>query len=256
MKLTDEQFESILTGAEGEPADLDERDRARLVEARAVRSRVRSAFGSVSAGEALAGRISAAVRAGAHGRGAPSRKQPRRVIRLRWRLAPIGVAAAVLVVAAVMFNFTADRAAAGPAELARIHNDNLTAAGEFLAVGDAAQIAEHLRTRLGFTPKVVSRDGRTRLVGCSVAKFRGRRTATYLVTVDGEKVSVIVTGEPPDEMGLSCGCGCGPTDCNCFHTGRCNGCNIVSVRIGSRSYSAVGTVSAKVLERILHGLRG
>lgn len=255
MKLTDEQFEAILAGTQDEPADLSEDERLQLAEASAVRGRLRAAFSSVTAGERLGERIGAALRAQADGQTARSRKPPRRAIRLSWRLAPIGVAAAALVAVALLFNFTADRAAASPAELARIHNDNLAAGGEFLTTASGTRAAEHLTSRLGFTPRICPTDERTTLIGCSVVEFHGRRTATYLLAVGGRKVSVIVTAETPKEMHLPCGCGCGITDCACYHTGRCGEDNIVSIRLGDYSYNAVGAAPPETLKGILARLR-
>ena len=254
MKLTDEQFESILAGAEGEPAELDRDDRERLAEARAVRGRLKSAFASTTAGASLAERISASLKtAPAPVQSDPARR--RRAIRLTWRLAPVGAAAAAMLVAAALFNFWSEPAAAGPAELARIHNDNLTAAGEFLAAGDADQIAGHFRKHLGFSPRILPHDEHTALKGCCVAEFRGQKAATYLLTAGGRKISVVVTDEMPDAMGLTCKCGCGMAECTCFHTGQCDGRNIVSVRIAGRSYTAVGAAPPEQLKDILSRLR-
>lgn len=260
MTLTDEQFESILAEPEGEPGDLGADDRARLAEARAVRGRLRRAFEPVAAGAALAERIGAALRAGtespdvrshtpneaADGRG--------RVIRLAKWLAPLAAVAAALIAAAV-FDFAGEPAEAAVVALTRIHNDNLAAGGEFHHAEDADEIAQHLRARVGYSPRVVPCEGDTALVGCSVAEFRDGRAAAYLLTVGSEKVSVIVTAETPKEMNLPCGCGCGVTDCTCFHTGRCDGNNIVSLRIGEHSYNAVGAAPPEILKGVLARLR-
>jgi len=256
MTLTDEQFESILAGSEGEPSDLAADDRARLAEARAVRGRLRKAFEPVTAGTGLAERIGAALQAETESPDVRSREREedgggrRRVMRFARWLAPLAAAAAVLVAVAV-FDFSGERAEAAPVQLARIHSDNLAASGAFHHVSNAEEAAEHLRAHLGFTPQIVSRDGEVILEGCAVAEFRGGKVAAYLLTVGGAKVSVIVTEDSPEAMGLVCGCGCGMTDCRCYHTGHCEGCNIMSLRIGDRSYSAVGAVPGDVLKGVL-----
>ena len=258
MTLTDEQFESILAGTEPEPPALGPDDRARLDEARAVRERLRKAFEPVTAGAPLGERIGAALRrqpepTDAQSRGQYRNRRPRVVRLVKW-LAPLAAAAAVLIVLAVL-DFGAEPAAAGPAELTRIHTDNLAAAGQFLAAGDADQIAEHFQKHMGFTPKICPHDGHTALIGCCVAEFQGRKAATYLLTAGGRKISVVITDETPDAMGLTCKCGCGMAECTCFHTGQCDGRNIVSVRIAGRSYTAVGAAPPEQLKDILSHLR-
>jgi len=260
MTLTTEQFESILAGACPEPDDLSAEDRARLAEARAVRGRLKQAFAGVTAGASLAERIGAAVRAETESTDVRSGERdedgnPRGgVIRLvRW-LAPLAVAAAVLVAAALL-DFSGQPVEAGVVQLTQIHSDNLAARGGFQRLSDADEIARHLHAGVGFSPRVVTASDETSLVGCSVAEFGRGRAASYLLTVGAEKVSVIVTAERPDEMGLPCGCGCGVTDCACFHTGQCENSNIVSLRIGEHSYTAVGAASPEILKGVLDRLQ-
>ena len=249
MRLTDEQLEAIVCSQAPEPADLDAADRARLTEARAVRGRLKSAFASVTAGAALAERISASLRTPVAADQSDTARR-RRVIRLTWRLAPIAAAAALLIAVALL-DFGAEPALAGPTELARIHNDNLTPTGRFLAVSDADQIARHFQKHLGFSPRIRVPGDRAVLVGGCVAEFRGKPAATYLLALGEQRVSVIVTSESPQDMGLVCECGCGLSDCTCCHTGQCGDCNIISVRIGDRSYNVVGSVPPEVLKSLL-----
>jgi len=253
MTLTNEQLEAILAGEQASPDGLDAADRARLDEARAVRTRLQSAFASIEAGAPLTERLSAALRSASEAGAAPTPTPVRRgrVIGLARWLAPVGVAAAVLLVTALV----GSGGSAAPAELARIHEDNLAAGKGFLRASDAEQVAEHLQAGVGFAPKLAPSGAGADLVGCSVAEFRGRATATYLLAVGGQKVSVIVTDEAPQDMGLVCGCGCGMTECACFHTGQCGGRNIISVRLEGRTYSAVGSASPDVLKRILTRLQ-
>ena len=256
MAMTYEQLEAILSGEAAEPADLSEADRARLDEAGAIRGRLRAAFAGVRVAAPLAERITTALRAAAHGettRPLAPGESVRAISLARW-LAPVGVAAAVMIVTALL-HLAGRPAAAAPAELARIHNDNLAGAGAFFAADDPGRAAEYLKRRLGFAPRMCPHDGHMHVVGCCVARFRGQAAATYLLAVGGEKVSVIVTDEAPQDMGLTCKCGCGLAECRCFHTGRCGGSNIVSVRIGKRSYSAVGSASTDVLKDLLGRLR-
>jgi len=253
MRLTDEQIESILARTEPELADLDRNDHQRLAEARAVRDRLKSAFASTIAGASLAERISASLKT-------PPARSPRdagrrrRAIWLTRHLVPVAAAAAAVFVVAVVLEFGAEPAP-GPAELVRIHNDNLTAAGQFVAEADADRIAEHFREHLGFAPRICPHDEHTALKGGCVARFRGRKAATYLLAADDREISVVVTDEPPDAMGLTCKCGCGMAECRCFHTGQCSGCNIVSVRIAGHSYTAVGAAPPEQLKDILARLR-
>lgn len=258
VRLTDKHLEEILAGTRPEPARLDRRDRARLAEARQVRERLRSAFAVVTAGGSLTDRISTALRAAkppASDQSKGGGNVHRRMVRVAWWLGAAGVAAAVMLVTAVLFNPAGSPAIAAIADLARIHEDNLAGTGEFLRTSDTGQIAECFRRRIGFSPRICTHHEDTMVVGCVVREYRRQAVPTYLLTVAGTRISVIATQVPLGDIGLSCNGGCDITDVACFHTKRSGECNIVSARVGDRTYLAVGAGSPDMLAEILRRLR-
>ena len=247
MKLTDQQIEDILSGQMPQSDDLDAEDLARLAEARAIRARLQAAFDSTHASEALAEKVRAGLRNAPAPRG--------RIIRFPTRFLPAAAAAALLIIAPILYSLWGpEPARAGTVELANIHKVNLAGPEGFYATGDCEEIKAYFKKKLGFEPKLLSQCPELRIVGCHVAKLKGKMVATYVVELDDTKASIIVTEDWPKKLGL--GCGCGHPHCKCFHNGQCGGLSIVSVRLGERSYSVVGNLPAKSLKGVLERLRG
>lgn len=245
MTLTEEQFEDLL-GAPTVPEGLAESDRQRLGEARAIRERLRGALAGVRASEGLAGRI----RAGLEEKPQAQRK-PGRFARLAIRLMPAAMAAAILLLVAPTVIYLGQPASvmAATEELTRIHEGNLAGAGGFVKEGDRERIEAHFRERLDFVAVAIPAGQGVRLEGGCVASIRSRPAASYLVDVEGRKITVIVTRQSPEELGLVCGCG--KAHCKCYHKGACKGCNLVSKEIGAYAYTAVGKATQDELRDVL-----
>jgi len=247
MKLTNEQFEDVLSDAVVQGPDIDPEDLARLEEARAIRTRLAGAFDSVHASQSLADKIRVSLQT------APA---PRR----RYIYFPTGIlmaatAAAMLILVPVLYILMMSQAVqAGTVELANIHRVNIREPAGFYATGDCEKIKAYFQRHLGFTPRLLSECPELKVVGCYVTKFKGGMVATYVVKLGDSQASVIVTEDWPKKLGL--GCGCGHPHCKCIHNGSCEGLSIVSVRLGERSYSVVGDLPAASLRGILERLRG
>ena len=247
MKLTDQQIEDILSGQTPQSTGLDAEDLARLEEARAMRTRLKAAFDSTHASDSLADKVRAGLRNAPAARGA--------IIRFPVRWLPVAAAAALLIIAPVMYSLWGpEPAQAGTVELANIHKVNLAAPEGFYATGDCEEIKAYFKRKMGFTPKLLSECPELKVVGCYVTKLKGKMVATYVVKLDDTRASIIISEDSPKKLGL--GCGCGHPHCECFHNGQCENLSIVSVRLGERSYSVVGSLPAESLRSVLERLRG
>lgn len=242
--LSDEQLEDVLQGRMAEPDDLDAPSRQRLTEHRAIRSRLRSAFASVQAGDQLAARI--------RGRLAETAGGERRTIPL-WRhrfWRHLLAAAAVLLIAipVVIYLSMPEPAGAAQARLFRIHQDNLTGAAGFHRETDPDKIATDLRNQLGYSPALPRADGRTEFKGCCIAKFRRRSVASYLIQTPRGPVSVIVLPDEPESLRFGRKSLLqGRTCWSCSH----GSCNMAAVRLGGYTYCAIGEVPHEQLREIL-----
>ncbi|MDP6543400.1 MAG: hypothetical protein QGH60_05370 [Phycisphaerae bacterium] len=248
MKLTPEQIEDILSGQTPQSDELDAEDLARLEEARAMRARLRAAFDSTHASDSLADKVRASLKSTPAARG--------RIIRFpRWIL-PAAAIAALLLLVPVLFPdiWGPEPAQAATVELANIHKVSLSGRDDFYATGDCEEIKAYFKRKLGFEPKLLSQCPELSIIGCYVARLKGQMVATYVVKLDDTKASIIITEDWPKKLGL--GCGCGHPHCKCFHNGQCEDLSIVSVRLGERSYSVVGSLPAESLRVVLERLRG
>ena len=246
MKLRPEQIEDILSGRAPQGEGLDAEDLARLEEARAMRARLRSAFASTRASDSLADKVRSGLRSAPAARG--------RVIRFPVRFLSAAAAAALLILLPVLYSVLGpEPVQSSTVELANIHKINLTGPEGFCSTGDCEEIKAYFSRKMGFAPKLLDRRPELRIVGCCVARLKGKTVATYVVELDHTKASIIITEDWPKELGL--GCGCGHPHCKCIHNGRCEGLSIVSVRIGERSYSVVGDLPAESLRGVLERLR-
>ena len=246
MKLTPEQIEDILSGQMPQSDGLDAEDLARLEEARAMRARLASAFDSTHASDSLADKVRASLR------NAPAPRS--RIIRSPARWLP-AAAAALLIIAPILYSLWGpEPAQAATVELANIHKVNLTGPEGFYATGDCEEIKAYFKGKMGFVPKLLDQCPELSIVGCYVTRLKGKTVATYVVKLDDTKASIIITEDWPKKLGL--GCGCGHPHCKCVHNGQCGDLSIVSVRLGERSYSVVGSLPAESLRGVLERLRG
>ena len=247
MKLTPEQIEDILNGQMPQSDGLDAEDLARLEEARAIRARLASAFDSTHASDSLADKVRTGLQS------APAPRS--RIIRFPTRWLPVATAAALLILVPVLYSlWSPEPAQAGTVALANIHKVNLTAPEGFYATGDCEEIKAYFTRKMGFTPKLLDQCPELSIVGCYVTKLKGKMVATYVVKLDDTRASIIISEDSPKKLGL--GCGCGHPHCECFHNGQCENLSIVSVRLGERSYSVVGSLPAESLRSVLERLRG
>jgi len=247
MKLTPQQIEDILSGQTPRGDGLDAEDLAALAEARAMRARLRAAFDSTHASDSLADKVRAGLRNAPAPRG--------RIIRFPTRWLPVAAAAALLIIAPILYSLWGpEPAQAGTVELANIHKVNLAVPEGFYATGDCEEIKAYFKRKLGFVPKLLDRCPELSIVGCYVTKLKGKTVATYVVELANTKASIIISEDWPKKLGL--GCGCGHPHCKCVHDGQCEDLSIVSVRLGERSYSVVGSLPAESLRGVLERLRG
>jgi hypothetical protein len=256
--LTEEQIEGILQGDDGRDglthlqACRDCRDR--LAEKRAMAARLRSAFASVKAGPVLAERIRSRLNAAA----APAttiqlirHKGVHHHIRRLWP-ALLAAAAVVAVLVPLSLYFGAPSAAqAAQAALVRIHRENLAAGQEFVSETDPGKLAAYFKDKLGFNPRLPQLGRGMALRGCCVRHFRGRIVGSYVVATPQGIVSVVVVTDKPESLGIS----------SRFTKGRQTywkstfaKCRMVSVRIGSYTYCAVGEISHEYLTALLSKL--
>ncbi len=242
MTLTEEQLEDILAGSV-EDDGLTASDRAQLAEARAVRERLRGAFAGVRADALLAGRVQEALRRQGHD------GSSRRVF--VYRLIPAAIAAAaLLVLVPTILNVTTPAPAeAGTKDLVRVHEDNLAGKGGFFPASDRDRLLVMFREKLRFDPVALPAGPDVKLQGGCLVRIASRDAAGYLLAVGNSQITVIVTREWPDDLGLACGCG--KPHCACYHKGRGGGCNLVSKRIGNYSYTVVGDAPAGQLQSVL-----
>ena len=246
MKLTPEQIEDILSGQMPQGDDLDAEDLAALAEARAMRGRLRAAFDSTHASDSLADKVRAGLRNAPAPRG--------RIIRFPMRFLPAAAAAALLIIAPVLYSLWGPEAArASMVDLANIHKVNLAGPEGFHATGDREEIKAYFNRNMGFAPKLLDECPGCSIVGCYVARLKGKTVATYVVELDDTKASIIITEDRPKELGFVCDCG--QPHCKCFHNGQCEGLSIVSVRLGEHSYSVVSSLPTESLQAVLERLR-
>lgn len=250
--LSDEQLEDIISGRVGTPEDMDPRDSRRVAEMRAVRDRLRSAMASVQMGEPAVERIRRAVRdAASVGEERSARAHAgSRVIRFP-RLVRWLPAAAAAIIIAVAIPFLLPDTPTAHAELVGIHTANLSGGRGFHRESDPLKIVRALEAKLGYAPAVPATDSGASVVGCRVKMFRGQRVATYLIELPEGKASIIISDDVPESMKSTRSikqktvylCGCGHDDCT-----------MVAVRLGGRTYIALGKVPREVLTELLLGL--
>lgn len=251
--LTDEQLQEIMLGSvqQTDHVATCESCSTRLREIQAVRDRLQQAFASVGAGDELGERIRRKLR--------EVSPWHRRVIG-RWRLVPaLAAAAAVLatMTAVVLYLGRPSAAMAAQAELATIHSDNMKphdrGPGKFYTSADPAKLAAYLKDSLGFVPAFPRLDKGMSIRRCCVTHFRGTIVGSYVVDTPRGVLSVIVTTDTPQSMGLKRAFARGSRS---FWSGRYAKNNMTAVRLGGYTYCAVGEVEQELLTEILTRLVG
>jgi len=245
--LTEEQLEEALAGA-AEGAEHLKRCpacRSRLAAHRAVQLRLRAAFAHVRAPAGLADRIHQQLTA------SPAEMRPRtrrapRVLRLWPALA---AAAALLVGVPLLLHYLSPSSAAAAARLVQIHEDNVVEAGGFHREADPQRVAAWLGEQTGRAPAAPHPCRQCGAVdGCSVATFRGESVGTYRFDTPEGKVSIVIVVEPPEALALA---PAGKRHGRDVWSGRHGGCEVAAVRIGERTYCAVGRLGFGELAGVL-----
>jgi len=256
--LTEEQFEAILQGEVKAPDHIEacSECRALLAEKRALAERLRQTFTSVRASSDLAERLRANLAVSSDG-AAATRYRSRTILRAAQRhlRATLAAAAAILLIAvpAALYLGTSSEAHAAHLELVELHQKNLSSMGQLFVHDDPRELAGHLEEETGHHPAMIAETSDMTVCGCCTRRFRGHKIGSYLVETPAGHVSIIVLPNSPESLGMT------PDKTQRFAPrtiwhAACEGCNIAMVRIGDRSYCAVGEVTQEDLERVLDNL--
>ena len=242
--LTDEQFEDILGGKVFPPAHLDQCPECQklLAEKRAIAQRLRSAFNSVEPSADLADRIRSQFNLAGQSSQFTKSAHPARWHKRIWP--PLAAAAAILVIAVPLglYFTSASQVKAAQAELVKIHRHNLSPDREFYNNADPEKLAEYFKDKLGFTPAFLCTGQGMAIRGCCVAHFKGRIVGSYVVDTPGGIISVIVVTDTPKAIGMTLM----PEekgDEQIYWKSSYAQCNMVTVRLDSYSYCAIGEIS-------------
>jgi hypothetical protein len=163
----------------------------------------------------------------------------------------LAAAAAVVVIgvlAGLYFSTSGSSATAAVAELARIHEHNVVEAEGFMPETDAARIVAHLASHAERGPDRPRVCPCSKLSGCAVVDFHGRKTATYCIDTPGGRVSVVVAAERPAELGLS---GMPERNGMSLWSGSHQDENVAATRAGERTYCVIGRLPVEDLADLL-----
>lgn len=245
--LTDEQFENIMQGNDADIRHLSEcKDcQKRLAEKRAVAKRLQMAFKSVKPDASLEKSI--------RNRIAGKRLQADLVIsgtrswktRLNDKIWSAIAAAAVLLAIAFplsLYLLAPSSAIAGQAELVRIHEHNISPHTEFFSDAEPEKLAAYFKDKLGFTPAIPCTGQGLAIRGCCITHFKDQISGSYVVSTPEGIISIIVVPDTPKDMALD-RMPVRKEDRQAFWKSSYAHCNMVAVRLGDYTYSAVGDIS-------------
>jgi hypothetical protein len=251
--LTEEQFEDIITGSAPEPKHVSECEECRkaLEEKRALMRRLRTAFASVKPDEEFVKAI--------RGKLIRSAEKTQEVRRIKlFRAAPFKTiawpaAAAVLVIAGILAIYTASPrpAMAAPAELVRIHQNNVAGNHEFYSESDPQKLAEYLKNELGFSPSMPVPGQGMALRGCCVRHFRGQIAGSYVVDTPEGIISIVIVTDKPDSLGMESTL---EQNGHVFYKASFAKCNMIATQLNNYSYCAIGEVTHEYLTELLSRL--
>jgi hypothetical protein len=251
--LTEEQFEDIIQGYLPEPQHISEcQDCKRaLEEKRAVRNRLHTAFKTVKPNEELITHFRSKLVSFTKAHEETGHVKSFKIIPFRTIAWP--AVAAMLVIAAVIGIYTAGpRAAmAAPAELAQIHQSNLSNNHEFYSESNPEKLAQYLTNELGFSPSMPVPGKGMALRGCCVRHFRGQIAGSYVVDTSEGIISIVIVTDKPDSLGME---STFEQNGHVFYKGSFEKCNIITTRLGDYSYCAVGEISYEYLTELLSKL--
>lgn len=252
--LTEEQFEAILQGEIEAPEHVEAcpECQALLAEKRALAQRLRRTFTSVRAGSDLAERIRAQVSAPSDA--AATRSRSRTIIlaahRRLWSVLAAAAAILLLAIPVGLYFNTASQAQAAQTELVQIHQQNVESMDQLYVHEDPNELAAFLRSKTGYAPAMVCPKSGLTMRGCCTRQFRGRTVGSYVVKGPGGLVSVVVSPDTPESLGMKPEKE-GQLSQQTVWRSHCGDCNVASVRIGDRSYYAVGQVTQENLDSVL-----
>ncbi len=260
--LTAEEIEQTLTDGASQPEHLLHctQCRQKVEQAQALRGRLRSAFGSIRADDGLKQSVLGAIRgtvfspntvaenmaaapAAAKPATANHRKQPLRprIYSFARTTAPRVAALAALVAIAILIGFqlsSPQAAVAASAELAGIHQANLSSHRTLHEAADPATVAAFFKKELGFTPAFPELGAGMDLRGCCTAYFRNRPVGSYVLNSDRGVISVIVVREKVQSLAL--GSTAGSAEGRSYHVGSFASNAIVAAEAGGFTYCVVG----------------
>jgi hypothetical protein len=263
--LTPEQIEQWVQEPQGAPDHAREclSCRQRLDEALEIRRRLRRAYATIHADEALGRQVAASLRAAEDDRPAAAGSTTRAAAlplaaanrsRLLARWLPPSLAAAAILIAAVALSLYVagpQPAQAAPAELAQIHQANLMPHADLHGSADPNQVADYLRKELGFVPAMPQLGAGRELRGCCVAYFRNRPVGSYVMETGRGIISIIVLRDKAGSLSL--GDQTRRQD-RTYHTGAFARNCLAAVEIDGFTYCAVGQTDAPWLIDLLLSL--
>ena len=246
--LTDEQFESILSGQSQDNDHLLHCPdcQARLQEKQALSNRLAAAFNQITAPDALAQNIR-------NQRATQSQTNPTetKIVRLsghwkRWAASFSSIAAIAVLVVLLRFTLVPSPVYA---DLIDLHQ-HVSVHHGLMAISDPNDLAAHLCHDLGFTPSSLSSDRKIVLPPCCRSFFKGDIQSHLAVKTDQGVISVAVIPNAPTELGLKpipCDCGCSGT-CYCSESAHCN---MVAMPINDVTCYIMGNVSSDYLHELI-----
>jgi len=252
--LTDEQLEQLLQQTDLYAEHLKQCPQCtqRLEEKKAIADRLHVAFDNVTAPANLAQKISLQI--------SPS-ESPKNgyhtihlsSLRSHWKSLSTIAAAAIILIVCIPIGYRLTNpspAAAAQAELARIHEHNLSGNHKFYSESDPEKLAQYFKEKLGFAPSIPMPSQGMELMGCCVRHFRERIAGSYVVETEKGIISVIVVTDEPESLGMAKK----PPNGHPFWESSFAKCKMVSVRLGEYTYCAVGDVPHKYLTELLEKL--
>jgi hypothetical protein len=167
----------------------------------------------------------------------------------------LAAAAAILVIAIPvgLYVNTNSQAMAAQTELVEIHKQNLESMDDLFIHEDPNELAGYLESETGHAPAMLCTGSGLTMCGCCTRQFQGRTVASYVVQGRGGPVSVVVISDSPKSLGMTPEKTQQPSKRPVWRAS-CEGCNMASVRIGNRSYYAVGQVTQEDLDGVLSNL--
>ncbi len=255
--LTDEQLEQIMGGYELEPDHLKSCRlcRARLTEMRSLAGRLDTAFESIKPGQELLDSIRTEINARAD---AEEKSISRNIFDLRahWRgwATAISAAAAMMVLVPLLMmqaSYQPAMATERKAELAHIHEENLSGDHEFHSESEPEKLASYFNEKLGFDLRIPKTGQGLKLRGCCVRHFQGDVVGSYVVDTPEGVISIVVVTDKAKSLGIE---GKFTRDGHTYWKSAFAKCDMVSVRIGDYTYCAVGEISHEYLTDLLSRL--